>query len=266
MRNEIAIAAALLAASAPFPAVPAPGTHHYLYEVVETINGARRDGWRTEFDLVASKGTVDAVVRRSARFTAKGWEPVAVDDSCRAAMHGDRSSLARVQLYPMSQATAKDLGASFLAPCAPAGIFFPLTDILNVAIIPMSPRFRTSELRSVGQSLRYPGFEAAFDRAGEAIRERSNGGAVALAALEPGRAVIDWRPDLADIDLVERANTPPLALKGTEHWAFRVEVDRKTGMLLRASTSYDDLDLTIVGAPASMPHVRIGRSVLIERE
>jgi hypothetical protein len=266
--TTIAAALAVPAGAAPlFPATPKPGTSHYLYQVVQTINGTTHHGWRTEFDLEASNGAVYAVIRKAAELGDAGWKPIAaVDDTCRAAMHGDRTSLARVKIYPLSEETAKDLGPSFMAACAPGGIFFPLTDILNVAIIPLSPRFRTNELRAVGQSLRYPGFVAAFDRAGEKIRETSSGGAVVLAALEGGRAVIDWRPDLADLDMNEQASKPPVALKGTEHWAFRLEIDRKTGIVERASTSYDDLDLAVVGAPASVPHVRISRSVLIERQ
>jgi hypothetical protein len=251
---------------ASFKTMPAAGTHHYLYEVIETINGARRDGWRTEFDLVSANGAIDAVVRKSSHFAAAGWEPVAVGDACRTAMHGGADSLARVRLWPMSPQAAHKLDSSFLDTCAPAGIFFPLTDILNVAIIAPSPTFRTRELREIGQALRYPGFEAAFDRAGEAIKEISHGGEVRLAVLDARRAVIDWRPDLADIELTENAQKPPLALKGTEHWAFRVEIDRRSGAIERASTTYDDLDLAIVGAPPGTPRVRISRTVVIERQ
>jgi hypothetical protein len=260
-----AATAAHAAEPAPVRAIPAPGVRHYLYEVIETVNGARHDGWRTEFDFVSSNGAIDAVVRKASHFNGKGWEAVAVDDACRAAMHGSANSLARVRLWPLPAKSARQLGSSFLDTCAPPGIFFPLTDILNVAIIPASPTFRTQELRQVGQSVRYQGFAAASDRAGEGIKETTHGGEMRLAALNPQRVVIDWRPDLADLELTESTQKPPMILKGTEHWAFRLEIDRASGAIARAATTYDDLDLTIVGAPGA-PKIKISRSVLIERQ
>ncbi|HEX5183230.1 MAG TPA: hypothetical protein VFW19_08780 [Allosphingosinicella sp.] len=268
-RIGVSIFALLAAAAAPAPRPvyrvnPVPGVRHYLYEVIETINGVRRDGWRTEFDLISAHGTIDAVVRKTFHFTDKGWDPVTADPACRAAMHGNAESLARVRLWPMPPDSAPKLGASFLDTCAPAGVFFPLTDILNVAVIPWSPTFHAQDLREVGQSVHYEGFEAAFDRAGEAIKETAHGGEVRLAALDPHRAVIDWRPDPADLEMNESAQKPPMTLKGTEHWAFRLELDRASGTILRAQTTYDDLDLAIVGAPPNVPRVKITRAVLIE--
>lgn len=265
----ISILALLATAAAPGPqpvyrVKPLPGAHHYLYEVIETVNGARHGGWRTEFDLVSANGNVDAVVRNTSQFTAKRWEPVTVEAACRTAMHGGADSLARVRLWPLPAGSTAKLGASFLDTCAPPGVFFPLTDILNVAVIPYSLTFHTQDLRAVGQSERYEGFEAAYDRGGEAIKETTHGGEVRLAALDPHRAVIDWRPDLADLELTEGAQKPPMTLKGTEHWAFRLELDRASGAILRAQTTYDDLDLAIVGAPPNVPRVKITRSVLIE--
>jgi hypothetical protein len=269
-----AICAAMLAALAAtaadganpaFRTMPTPGVRHYLYEVVQTINGTTRKGYRTEFDLETRGNAIVAAVRSTAELNGDGWKTVVPDAACRSAMNGDSTSLARVRLYPLAPEVAHNLGPSFLATCAPPALFFPLTDILNVVIIPVSDRFRAAELRAVGESLAYPGFEAAFDRAGESIEETAHGGEVRLAMLDPRRAVIDWRPQPADIATVEHAMQPPLRLKGTEHWAFRVEIDRASGAIERASTTYDDLDLRIVGAPASAPHVRITRSVLIER-
>ena len=72
--------------------------------------------------------------------------------------------------------------------------------------------------------------------------------------------------DLADLELIERSQTPPMTMKGTEHWAFRLELDRASGAIVRAATTYDDLNLTIVGAPPSVPKVKISRTVLIERQ
>jgi hypothetical protein len=257
--------ATMLAAAAGGPAFrapPAPGVRHYVYRATETVVGGPVHGYRTEFDLETSGGAIYAIVRKSVVLDGT-WKPVEPDAACRAAMHGDGTSLARVKLSPLTPDAAKSLGQSFLAMCAPPGIFFPLTDILNVALIPTSERFRAAELKTVGQSLTYPGFEAAFDRSGIGIKETSPGGEISLVSLDPQHAVLDWKPAAADLELVEGANKPPVTLKGTEHFAFRVDVDRKTGAILRAATTYDDLDMKVMGAPDSIPHVRISRTVTI---
>jgi hypothetical protein len=262
---------ATTAAAAPdsrpvYRTVPAPGVRHYLYEVVQTINGTTRKGYRTEFDLETKGNALFAVVRATAELDKDGWKPIVPDADCRKAMNGGETSLARVQLYPMDSRTAHDLGPGFLALCAPPAVFFPLTDILNVVVIPLPGLFRANALREAGDSRAFPGFDAAYDRAGERIQETAHGGEVRLAALDPHMAIIDWRPLPADLTLVEQNMKPPMTLQGTEKWAFRVGIDRRTGLIERASTTYDDLDMKIVGAPEAVPHVRISRSVTIEKQ
>jgi hypothetical protein len=246
-----------------FPAEPRDGTRHYLYRATEMAGAHQSGGYRTEFDLETSGGATYAVIRKSSVFDG-AWKPVEPDAKCRAAMHGDKSSLARVKLSPMDPEAAKTLGESFLPMCAPPGVFFPLTDILNVAIIPTSDRFRASELRKTGDSLAYPGFDAAFDRSGIAMRETSPGGEIKLSMLDKHRAVLDWQPAIADLELIEQAHQPPVHLKGTEHFAFRVEVDRKTGFIERAAATYDNLNLKVIGAPDSLPPLQITRTVTID--
>jgi hypothetical protein len=259
----IVLAAMLVTTGAvPYRPTPAPGMRQYIYEAKETVAVGPDHGYRTEFDLQNSGGAIYAVIRKSSVLDGS-WKAVAPDAACRTAMHGDKNSLARVKLSPLSPEAARTLGDSFLASCAPPGIFFPLTDILNVVLIP-SAHFRATELGKVGQSLPYAGFDAAFDRAGIDLKESSSGGAISLASLDDTRAVLDWTPALADLQLVEGANKPPVTLKGTEHFAFRVEVDRKSGAIERASATYDDLDMKVVGAPDSVPHLKITRTVKIE--
>ena len=241
---------------------PAPGLRRYSYEATETVAGGRLHGYHLDFDLQNSGREIYAIIRKS--YVLDGsWKAVEPDAACRAAMHGDNASLARVKLSPLSSQASKTLGESFLSICAPAAIFFPLTDILNVVLIPSS-RFRATELSKVGQSLSYAAFRAAFDRTGVAIKETSPGGEIVLASLDDARAVLDWNPRLADLQLVNKASVPPLALNGTEHFGFRVAVDRKSGMIESAETIYDDLDMEIAGAPETVPHVRITRAVRIE--
>ena len=274
MKTTIGIPlSALLATAAAAPAsppvyrtMPAPGVRHYLYEVIQTISGTTRKGYRTEFDIEAKGDALFAIIRTTAELDKGGWKPVAPDAECRKAMKGSDKSLARVQLYPVDGRTAQGLGRSFLATCAPPAVFFPLTDILNVMIIPAPGPFRASELRTAGEVLSYHGFDASYDRAGEHLQESTHGGEMRLAALDQRRAILDWRPLPADLTLVEKAMQPPTTLQGTEHYAFRVEIDRPTGFIDRASTTYDDLDLKIVGAPDIVPHVLISRTVTIQRQ
>ena len=261
-----ATAAAPPASSPVYRTTPAPGVRHYLYQVIQTINGTTRKGYRTEFDVEAKDKAVFAIVRATAELEGNGWKPVTPGADCREAMHGTNNSLARVQLYPLAPGAAHDLGASFLAACAPPAVFFPLTDILNVMVIPIPGPFRASELRTAGEVLSYRGFDASYDRAGEHLQESTHGGEMRLVALEPRRATLDWRPLPADLTLVEKAMQPPTTLQGTEHYAFRVEIDRSTGFIERATTTFDDLDLKVVGAPETVPHVHISRTVTIQRQ
>jgi hypothetical protein len=256
------------AAAAPhstYRTVPAPGVRHYLYRVDQTINGSTHKGYRTEFDLETRGGAVFADIRSTAELENGAWKPVVPDRDCRKELNGGRSSLARLQLYPVDPAKAHDLGASFLALCAPPAIFFPLTDILNVVVIPLGTPFRANELRKVGDKRSFSGFEAGYDRAGEQLRETSHGGETRLVALDSHAATLEWRPLPADLTLVEKATNPPTTMQGSEHFAFRMDVERQTGAIERAATIFDDLDLKIVGGPDNIGHVRISRRVTIER-
>jgi hypothetical protein len=147
-------------------------------------------------------------------------------------------------------------------------VFFPLTDILNVAVIATSNRFGVEKLKKAGDTAAYPAFTAHFDRADETLTETAHGGEVKLVSLDKRTAVIDWSPAPADLDLTEHpAPAQTVNLKGTEHWAFRLEFDARTGALLRARTTYDDLDLKVKldGVPADKaPRVAITRAVTVE--
>ena len=265
---KCAAGAALLLAGAawadpPFRRAATPGTRHYRYTVVQTIDRNVQRGYRVDFDLASgADGSVDAILLSSEALADGHWTATIVDPACRTAMHGNAASLARVRLWPLASGTAAHLGNDFLDTCAPGGIFFPLTDILNAVIVPLSPTFGAAALRRQGQSVPYAGFTAAFDRAGESLHEVADGGELRLAALDRRQAVIDWLPVTAMLDLVERAGPSPVTLHGTEHWSFRIVLDRRTGAILDAHTLYDDLDLAVVGVPGAS-HVAISRMVTI---
>lgn len=260
-----AMATAATASQPAYRPVPVSGVWHYTYQVIQTINGTTHKGYRTLFDLESKGGELFAIVRRTSQLDADSWKPVAPDPACRKAMNGGTDSIARVKLYPLGT-NAHDLGAAFLDLCAPPAVFFPLTDILNAAMIPLPGTFRATELRKAGDSVSFTGFEAAFDRAGERIREATDGGEVRLAALDNRKAAIEWSPHRARLTTIDQTPQGLLTLDGTEAWSFRVEVDPHTGIIARASTTSDELDLKIVGAPDSVPHVRISRAVTIERQ
>lgn len=255
---------ALAQAKSPFARFPSPGIQHYQYEVVQTINGATRKGYRTQFDLISDGKTITAIIRHTAELAGDHWKTIVPDPQSRSAMHGDARSLAQLQLFPLRKGAAHDLGDSFLAMCAPSAIFFPLTDTLNAVIIPVSDEFKTQELSAVGKSVGFEGFDAAYDRAGEKISEHVPGGQVRLVQVDRRHATVEWQPQTADLVSVDRTPQGLITLRGTEHWAFRVVLDRSSGSIESASTIYDDLDLAVADAPSGTPHVQITRVVTIE--
>ena len=266
---SVAVCANAAHAAPSLKLMPNPGVTAYRYEVLETVNGAPQQGYRVDYDIEVNRaGEIWAVIRSAQEQPGRdAWRAVAADDACRTKMRGDKSALARVKLWPSHAASAKALGSDFLDDCAPPAVFFPLTDIMNVEVIPLSPTFSTPKLHKVGDVAHYDGFTAAFDRTGESLKETAHGGDVTLVALDTQKAVIDWAPLPADLDLIEKHDAQPLHLNGTEHFAFRLEIDQRTGAVVRAHTTYDDLDLLVqmAGVPADKaPRVKISRTVTIE--
>ncbi len=266
------LAAASSAAARPAPPWRTPtaaGVRSYRYEGREIAPGSTK-GYRVDFRIRSSAaGAQVAEIIRSATFDGKTWTPVTIDPPCAVALHARQGELAVIALYPLSAEQAK-LGDAFLARCAPAGVFFPITDILNVALILASDRFHLNDLRQAGQSAAFAGFSTSLDRLGVTMAESSDGGATSLASVDKDRAVVEWKPLPARLDLVERdAAGPgkPVHLSGTERFAFRVVIDARSGALERADTLYDDLDLAVdvAGLPQDkLPHMAIRRTVSIE--
>jgi len=231
----------------PAPArTTAPGTYAYRYEAQERVNGAPQTGYRTDFDLrVAKDGGVEAVIRAAEHTSdGKSWSDAVVDPACRAAMRGSHEALAVVRLWPVERA-ADPLGSGFLDLCAPDAVFFPLTDILNVAVIRLSSRFKADRLKRVGDKVRYDGFEVAFERGPMAFHEVSRGGEIALSRGAGRGVLLEWSPDIADLTIRRGQPGAAVSLVGTEHFGFRLELDRRTGALggedhLRRSGSAPD--------------------------
>lgn len=251
------------------PVVRAPPTgweHRYRYQSVETVNGSARSGYSMRFELQSVRGVVYARIISAFELADGAWKNVAPAPACRKAMNGGSGRLAKVRLYPVNPGARGDLGASFLAECAPPALFYPLTDILNVLLIPWSGEFRARELSRVGDHARFQGIMAAFVRGDREFFERSPGGETRLAGLDEANALFEWYPEVAELRIIDRSKRPNTILQGTEHWAFRVAVRRSTGALETASTIYDDLDLKLAGSATTSPNVHISRTVIIRRD
>jgi hypothetical protein len=266
------LALALLAASAasagqtaPWPTPAKAGAQVFRYEAQEAAPGSIK-GYRTDFRLrTEHAGGVTAEIISSQTFDGKTWTPVAADPACLAAMGARPGELATVRLYPMTPERAR-LGDAFLAACAPAGVFFPLTDILNVTLILASDTFGVRKLAAPGDKASFAGFSTTLDRLGIQMAEASDGGEVTLVSMDEDQATLDWKPTTSKITLVEQAGGSAVHLSGTETFAFRLVVGRRTGALVRAQSIHDDLDLAIAapGLPVDKPpRMAVKRTVSI---
>lgn len=277
MTRTITIAALMAALSAAPAAAQdwrtgaAPGTRAYRYTSTERAPGRPDQSYRVDFDLVSGPDHgVTAVVRRAAESEGgEVWTEVTVDAACATAMHAGPGEMARVALWPMTDAAAHDLGETFLAGCAPRAIFFPMTDILNVTLVQSAPQFELANVRAPDDRRRTPVYAARLDRLGVDISMSAEGGETRLVSLDARTAVVDWTSDPMTLNLIERGayNGQDLPLEGVEHYAFRLEFDVATGALRRARTTVDRLDMVVIlpGLPVEQrPKVVITREVAIE--
>jgi len=257
-------------AEPPFKTAATPGTRAYRYTSVERNPGQPEARYRVDFDLVTdAHGGVTAVIRKAEAARGDVWTTPAVTAECTEALHGDKQALARVTLAPLSVEAAASLGEPFMAMCAPAPFFFPMTDILNVVLIQTAPSFHIADLGTVGASARFESFNTKLDRLNTAMIASSSGGTTTLTALDDHTATVDWAPDPMQLTLVMRATAsmPEVTMVGVERFAFRLEIDRATGALRRAATTTDTLDMVVSMPglpPDKAPHVAISREVAIE--
>jgi hypothetical protein len=256
------------ALAASWHSMPTASVATYRYEMRETVGTSPAKGNRMDVRLhFDGNGGVIADVISVATLDGDTAAPVAVDPNCAKAMSARPAEIASLRLFPLSEARGK-LGDEFLAACAPDVVFLPLTDILNVVLVQASDRFHAHDLKTVGQSIDYPGFATSLDRTWIAMTETSDGGTTRLAALDPDHVTLDWSPNIARLHLVEQNGGKPTTLDGTEHFAFRLTLDAKSGQLERADALYDDLDVTLSSAmvqPEILPRLKIKRAVSITR-
>ena len=248
-----------------------PGVRHYRYQSVERAQGQPDKRYRVDFDLVTGPdGSVTALLLKAESASGDTWSTPSVDKDCRQALHARGRELARITLAPLSPEAAT-LGVEFMAMCAPAAYFFPITDILNVSLIQTQPKFHLDDLSAMGASARFEGFDVKFERLGVAIAASSPGGEIRLSALDAKLMTVDWSPDPMQIQIIHRKaeETPEVSLSGVEHYAFRVEIDSTSGALKRATTTADNLDLMVAVpglSPDKAPRLKIVRDVSIEQQ
>jgi len=263
--GAVSMAAGLLLATPSLAQQPVAGFH---YEASERVGAEVRTAYRFDFQLLKTPdGGLTAVVIQAAKSDHGGpFVPAAVSAECRLAMHAPPGALAAVRLWP-APVGPDPLGPAFLDACAPAEVFYPLTDIMNVAIIPLAPKFGARGLRTPGETRPWPGLTAQFERFGRRFEEHVPGGTLTLVASSPGETTVDWRPEPADLT-IEDHGPPPVRLHGVERWAFRVSFDPGDGMLRSAQATEDSIDVVVSmpGLPAERsPHVNLTRTVSISR-
>lgn len=221
---------------------PVPGTQAYRYQSAQHVPGQPDRGLRLDYDLVAdAQGGLIAVVLRAQTGWGAEWTDIPVDPACRAALHAGTGELARVTLYPAS----RDL-QSFVPPCAPKDLFFPLTDLRTLALI-QSPWFGITSLAAPGDKHRFAPFAETFDRGDTAAETSTPGGDLRFVSAEGSRATLDWAPDPMSLRVTMRgaAGGGDLHFQGTSALVLRVEIDRATGTLIGATATTDRLNLIV---------------------
>lgn len=221
---------------------PGPGSQAYRYQSMQHVPGQPDRGLRLDYDLVAdAQGGLTAVVLRAQTGAGAEWTDVPVDAACRAALHAGAGELARVTLYPASP----DL-QSFMPPCAPKDLFFPLTDLRTLALV-QSPWFGITSLAAPGDKHRFAPFAETFDRGDTAAATSTSGGELRFVSAEGSRATLDWAPDPMSLHVIMRgaAGGGDLGFQGTSTLVLRVVIDRATGTLIGATATTDRLNLIV---------------------
>ncbi len=146
-------------------------------------------------------------------------------------------------LLPLAPEAAAGLGDPFLALCAPQDIFFPMIDILSVALI-QSPHFGIGELSASGDSHRFAAFDNRFNRGNFTGSAVAPGGAIRWVSADGDHATVDWAPDPTALKITMHgaANGADMRMEGTQRRALRVVIDRGSGALLGATAPFDSLD------------------------
>ncbi len=228
---------------------PAAGTYPYRFETSSVVPNAPGNSFRLDFDLVSDgKGSLVAVIRGAwHREGAPEWSDAEIDADCRKAMGAQGDELGRVKLWPFAPDAAGNLDKGLVADCAPAEIFFPITEILTVVQIQVSPQFGLEKLAKPGDTYQFAPYKIALDRNDTVLDLEATGGTLQFASAVPGRATIAYQPHPSKVTIIHRRaySGADVTLKGTASGAIRLEIDPGTGVLLGAEAVGDRLDVTM---------------------
>lgn len=228
---------------------PAAGTYPYRFETSSVVPNMPGESFRLDYDLVSDgKGVLVAVVKGAwRRQGAPEWSDAEVDAECRKAMGAQGDELARIKLWPFAPEMAANLGKGLVADCAPTELFFPLTEVLTVVQIQVSPQFGLEKLAKPGDTYQFAPYKIALDRDDTVLDLQATGGTLRFDAAVPGRATIGYHPNPSNVTILHRRayNGADVTLKGTASGAMKLEIDPGTGVLLGAEAVGDRLDVTM---------------------
>lgn len=229
--------------------IPQAGTYPYRYETVTNVPNAPGQRFRIDYDIVSDgKGGMVAVVKTASGSTnGTEWSDVEVDDTCRTALHGQGTELARVTLWPLTLTTITNLDTGFMAECAPTEIFFPMMDVLKFTLVQVAPHFGMNELQKPGDARPFTGQRIELDRLDTFLSADSAGGTLQLVSLDQGRATIAYRTNPTKVRMVHRRaySGADITLTGTETDAHRLVIDTRTGVLLSLDSVSSELDMVM---------------------
>lgn len=167
--------------------------------------------------------------------------PLTLDLGCRKAAGGDERALARIAL----DARVRQSPGAVLPPCVPREVYDTVNDIVLILSI-QSPEFGVDRLRAVGDRCATPRFEVAWSHPPHSVHERRvyPGGEVVLETLGPERATVRWKPQPVESGVVRDSPLGFATLTaGTEQLEYMLEVDPRSGALLRAHCARHAIDL-----------------------
>ncbi len=167
--------------------------------------------------------------------------PLKVDLGCRRVAGGDEQALARFTL----DARARHAPGDVLPPCAPRELYDTMNDVVLILSI-QSTEFGVDRLRAVGDRQATPRFEVAWSHSPNSVHERRvyPGGEIVLEKLVPDRATLRWKPHPVESGVVRDSPMGFATLTaGTEQMEYTIEVDPRSGALLRAHCGRHAIDL-----------------------
>lgn len=252
LRSVRPLAALALAGCVPLGSRPVPATsltlarpagrRDYVFTSRQSTPGGT-SSVRVAFTLVTSSdGRETALVTAYQRAVGDtSFVPVQIPPACASRLAAPPGAVAALPITPPPHKLSE-----LVPDCVPEDLFGAASDILPLLMIQMQPRFRAAELRAAGDRLRFTGYETGWRLPPTLLDARivADSGVVSLESVTASRAVIGWDTSPMRVDLVRQLAPGQRALlSGLEWFRAQVEVDPRSGTLLRARTMVDSLAL-----------------------